>query len=131
MKIAFIDRDNSTTSLMAEAVARKLFMEAGMKADIFSAGVEPSERVHPLTLSVLEKRGYSTKGLYPKPVSKIPYKKLDVVVVMCNEARERCEFVVSHKRRENWNIEEPEDRETSFIRTLETIEEHIKSLLKI
>ncbi|NPA42000.1 MAG: arsenate reductase ArsC [Aquificae bacterium] len=131
MKIAFIGKGNAVRSIMAEAVARKLFQELGIKAEIFSAGTQPEREVHPLTLKILEKKGYPVRGLYPKPIHKIPYRKLDVLITLCNEAKEKCEFVVSHKRRENWNIEEPPEREEAFLKTLETVEEHLKELLKL
>ncbi len=131
MKLAFISRGNAVRSIMAEAVARKLFSELGIKAEVFSAGTEPAEEVSPAVLKILEERGYPTKGLYPKPVGKIPYRKLDVLITMCNEAKEKCEFVMSHKRRENWLIDEPSGSETSLIETLDEIERHIKELLKL
>jgi len=131
MKVAFISHENAVRSIMAEAVAKKLFSELGIKAEVFSAGTEPAGEVNPLALKVLEEKGYPTKGLYPKPVAKIPYRKLDVLVTMCNEAKEKCEFVVSHKRRENWLIESPSESESSFLKTLEEIEEHIRELLKL
>ncbi len=131
MKIGFIGKNNAVRSIMAEAVANKLFADAGIRAEVFSAGIEPSREVHPLTLKVLEKKGYPAKGLYPKPVGKIPYRKLDILVILCNEAREKCEFVVSHKRRENWNVDEPTGGEESFLRVLEHIERNIRELLKL
>ncbi len=131
MKIAFIGRENAVRSIMAEAVVRKLLPEVGIRAEVFSAGTEPAKEVHPLTLRVLEEKGYPTKGLYPKPISKIPYRKVDVLITLCNEAKERCEFVTSHKRRENWLIDEPSGNEESFKRTLEDIENHLRELLKL
>ncbi len=131
MKIAFIGRENAVRSIMAEAVARKLLPEVGIRAEVFSAGTEPAKEVHPLTLRVLEEKGYPTKGLYPKPIGKIPYRKVDVLITLCNEAKERCEFVTSHKRRENWLIDEPSGNEESFKRTLEDIENHLRELLKL
>lgn len=131
MKIGFISHKNAIRSVMAEAVARKLLSDLGIKAEVFSAGVEPAKEVNPLTIKTLRDKGYTVNGLYPKPVSKIPYRKLDVVVTIGNEAKERCEFVVGHKRRENWLIDEPSESEESFKRTLEDIENHLKGLLKL
>ncbi len=131
MKIAFVSRSNAVRSIMAEAVARRLFRELALKADIFSAGVEPAPEVHPLTLMILEEKGYPVKGLRPKRLSDIPYGKLDILITIGNTAKERCEFVLSHKRREGWFIESPSESADAFRRTLEEIEEHMKSLLKL
>ena len=131
MRIGFVSRENAVRSLMAEAVARKMLSDLGLKAEIFSAGVEPAKSVHPLTLEVLKEKGYSTRGLYPKPLSKIPYRKLDVLITIGNEAKDACEFVIGHKRRENWQIEEPKENRQAFLETLEEIEEHMAELLKL
>ncbi len=131
MRIAFVSRGNAVRSIMAEAIARKLFADAGLRAEVFSAGTEPEEEVDPLTIEVLKEKGYPTEGLFPKPLEKIPYKKLDILVTLCNEARERCEFVISHKRRENWSVEEPPKRAEAFRKTLTTLEELIMDLLKL
>jgi len=131
MKIGFVGRKNAVRSIMAEVVTKKMLSDLGLRAEVFSAGTEPAREVHPLTLRVLEEKGYSTKGLYPKPIGKIPYRKLDVLVTVCNEAKEKCEFVISHKRRENWLVDEPAETLESFRRTLEEIEEHVRNLLKL
>ena len=131
MKIAFVSKGNAVRSIMAEAVAKKLLADVGLKAEVYSAGTQPEREVNPLTIKVLEEKGYPTEGLYPKPVGKIPYRDVDILVVLCNEAREKCEFVPSHKRRENWSIDEPPQRVEAFVRTLSTIEEHLRDLLKL
>ncbi len=131
MKIGFISRGNAVRSIMAEAVARKLLSDCGIKAEVFSAGTEPEKVVNPLTLKVLEEKGYPTKRLCPKHISRIPFRKLDVVVTLGNEAKEKCEFVIAHKRRENWLIERPTENVESFRRVLEEIEHHIRQLLKL
>ncbi len=131
MKIAFIGKENRIRSIMAEAVARKLLSDLGLRAEVFSAGVEPGHEVHPLALKVLEEGGYPTRGLRPKSLKEIPYRRVDVLVTLCNEARERCEFILSHKRRENWLIEEPRDNTEAFRKTLRSVEEHLRNLLKL
>ncbi len=131
MKIAFVSRSNAVRSIMAESVARRIFRELSMKVEVFSAGIEPAREVHPLTLKVLEEKGYPLRGLYPKPLSKIPYARLDILITIGNTARDRCEFLLSHKRREGWFIEAPSESLDAFRRTREEIEEHLRDLLKL
>ncbi|MFT4067396.1 low molecular weight phosphatase family protein [Paraburkholderia sp.] len=50
-KVLFLCRDNSIRSLMAEALLREL---AGHRFDAFSAGPEPSARIHPLAAAQLQ-----------------------------------------------------------------------------
>ena len=131
MKIAFIGKENAVRSIMAEVLAKKLLADMGIKAEVFSAGTEPAQEVNPLTLKILEGKGFLTEGLKPKGLEDIPYRKLDVLITLCNEAKEKCEFVLSHKRRENWLIEEPANRESDFLKTFEEVEKHLKELLKL
>jgi len=131
MKIAFVSRRNAVRSIMAEAIARRVFRELSMKVEVFSAGVEPAQEVHPLTLKVLEEKGYPVRGLYPKPLSRIPYRELDVLITIGNTARDSCEFVLSHKRRESWFVEHPQEYAEAFRKTRNEVEEHIRNLLKL
>ena len=131
MKIGFIGKENAVRSVMAEVLAKKLLADMGLRAEVFSAGVEPAEEIHPLTLEILQEANLPTEGIYPKPLSKIPYKKLDVVVMVSNEAKERCEFVLNHKRRENWVIDEPAESREAFKKVFEQVEENLKELFKI
>ncbi len=131
MRVGFVSTKGNVRSLMAESIARKMFREAGLKAEIFSAGVEPENRVDDLVIRVLEEKGYPTKGLKPKPLSKIPYRKLDILVVMSEEAKERCEFLPNHKRRENWVLDPPKETLEGLRRLRDQIEELMKELLKL
>lgn len=131
MKIGFVSERNAVRSIFAEALAKKYLRELGLRAEVFSAGVDPAKEVHPLTLKVLEERGIPTRGLYPKDLSRIPYKKLDVLITIGEEAKEKCEFVISHKRRESWNIEKPSDDLNSFRKVFDQIESSIRELFKV
>ncbi len=131
MKIGFISKGDAVRGPIAEAITKKLLKDIHLKAEVFSAGVEPEKEINPLTIKVLEEKGYPVKGLYPKHISKIPYKKLDVVVILDPEIKDKCEFVISHKRRENWNIERPKETLEAFRKVRDEIEELVKSLLKI
>ena len=61
--VLFISRRNSSRSLMAEAVVNR---HGKGRFRAFSAGVEPTPQVDPMTLDLLEQGGYPTAGLRPK-----------------------------------------------------------------
>jgi len=131
MRVAFVSTRGAVRGAMAESIARKLFKDAGLRAEIFSAGVDPAERVEEDVLRVLEEKGFPTKGLRPKPLSRIPYRKIDILVILSEEAKERCEFLPNHKRRENWILDPPQGGIESLRRLRDQIEELIRGLLKL
>ncbi|MDQ7038153.1 MAG: low molecular weight phosphatase family protein [Aquificota bacterium] len=131
MRVAFVSTHGAVRGIMAESIARKMFREAGLKAEIFSAGVDPAERVGENVLKVLEEKGFPTKGLKPRPLSKIPYRKIDILVILSEEAKERCEFLPNHKRRENWILDPPQNSLESLRRLRDQIEDLIRDLLKL
>lgn len=102
-----------------------------LKIDIYSAGVEPGKEVDPLTLETLRLKGMPTDGLFPKGLERIPYGDLDILITIGDEAKEACEFIESHKRREAWLIEEPASGPEQFRKTYENIENNLKELLKL
>jgi len=132
MKIGFISKKGAVRALLAEAITRELFKKMGIKAEVYSAGLEPEKNTPKEVLEVLKEKGYSIKSLYPKPLRKIPYKSLDVLVILDNEIKERCPFEVYHKRRENLHIEEPKSLTLTELRKLrDKIEEELKKLFGV
>ena len=63
-RILFLCTDNASRSLMAECATRRHGM--GRFAPC-SAGVQPAEQIHPLTLALLRRLNYATDDLHPKP----------------------------------------------------------------
>jgi len=132
MKIGFISKKGAVRALLAEAIARELLKKMGIKAEVFSAGLEPEKSTPRELLEVLKEKGYPTRGLYPKPLRKIPYKSLDVVVILDNEIKDKCPFEVAHKRRENLHIDEPKSLTVPELRRLrDKIEEELKKLFGV
>ncbi|WP_461829837.1 low molecular weight phosphatase family protein [Aquifex sp.] len=107
MKIGFVSKKGAVRALMAEAIARKLLSGLGTRVEVYSAGLEPEKSVDSKVYEVLKEKGYPIKSLYPKPIRKIPFKRLDILVILDNDIKESVEFVSSHKRRENLHIEPP------------------------
>ncbi len=131
MKIAFVSRGNAVRSIFAEVIAKELIRQAGLRADIYSAGVSPDKEVHPYTIQVLTQRGFPAEGLKPKSIDGIPYEELDLLITIGNEAKEKCAFVHSHKRREVWLIDEPPEALEAFRRVMDDVEQSVRSLLKL
>ena len=78
---------NSCRSQMGEAILNHVL--AGQVRAI-SAGTEPQPRVAAGALAALEQAGLPTEGLYPKTVEAVMNEPIDLVVSVCDNARETC-----------------------------------------
>jgi arsenate reductase len=61
----------------------------GQRLEVHSAGVEPSS-IHPLTLRVLREVGIDATGQRAKHVDKLKDIRFDLVVTLCDSARQTC-----------------------------------------
>ena len=63
INVLFLSSANSTRSIMAEAILKRM---GGARFRAYSAGSHPTGRVNPLALEQLKLRGYVTEGLASK-----------------------------------------------------------------
>ena len=93
---------------MAEAVLNTL---GGGRFRAFSAGCDPTGRVHPLALEVLARAGYSTSGLHSKDWSAFARPRaprLDFVITVCDSAAgETCPPFPGAPLPVHWSIRDP------------------------
>ncbi|AOU64473.1 arsenate reductase ArsC [Legionella pneumophila] len=102
MKILFLCTSNSACSPIAEALAKQIF---GKNAEVFSAGSNPANRVHPLAMLVMKELDIDLGSHTPKSIENINLSKMDVVITLNEEEN-------SHKSAGNpmhyfWNILDP------------------------
>lgn len=88
-KVLFVCRHNAARSQMAEAILR---MRKGDRYEAYSAGTEPST-VHPMTIMVLREMGIDCSGCRAKSMNKFADINFDLVVTLCDQARESCPYV--------------------------------------
>lgn len=105
LKLLFLCVANSARSQMAEALARDLL---GDRGECFSAGSQPSGKVHPCALEVLKEKNLPTDLLTSKSVDDFSpefLSSLDYVITLC--AEEVCPLVVSPAQRIHWPLPDP------------------------
>lgn len=86
VRVLVLCTGNSCRSQMAEA----LLLRAGAGGlDVESAGTHPAG-VHPLTIRALDELDIDWRGARSKPMSEFLDERFDVVVTVCDEAREAC-----------------------------------------
>ena len=102
-RVLFVCTHNSARSIMAEALLRD---RGSDHYEVHSAGIEPGE-VRPLTLRVLRDAGLATDGLRSASVDTFVGQRFDVVVTVCDEARDVCPTFPGGGRRLHWSHEDP------------------------
>lgn len=85
--VLFLCTGNSARSQMAEAFLRFLGSD---RFEVHSAGLEP-KGINPLAVKVMEEKGISMKGHFPKSLSdflgKVPVK---YAIIVCDRAEREC-----------------------------------------
>lgn len=126
---------NSARSQMTEAILRKRLED---KLNIFSAGIEPKE-INPLTLRVLQEKGYPTEELRAKSLMEFLGKKtFEHVIFVCDRAERNCPVTFPGTlSRLSWPFEDPaafegsEEAKTEKFRSiLAAIESKVDEWLK-
>lgn len=102
-RVLFICTGNSARSQMAEAILRG---ELGERVDVYSAGPAPTE-VHPMTLKILDGLGIKTAGLRSKGMEEVHGIDFDVVVTLCDKAKEVCPPDDGNARYVHWSLPDP------------------------
>lgn len=92
--VLFVCTHNSARSQMAEALLRARHGERWRAA---SAGTE-ARGVHPLATAALVAAGVDASGLTSKTVDEAGPGPWDVVVTVCDSAREACPYVPAARR---------------------------------
>lgn len=123
---------NSARSQMAEGIFRH---EGGERYDVFSAGTHPST-VRPEAIAVLKEICIDISGHRSKSVDEFIGRPIDLVITVCDNAKEACPVFPGSTRRLHWPFEDPahvegsqEVREAAFRRVRDQIQEKIRSFL--
>lgn len=103
LRVLILCTGNSCRSQFAEALWRH---EAGNRFEVASAGVNP-KGINPLTLRALEEIDIPTTGLRSKHINELDLASFDLVVTVCDHARETCPTIPVKCRRLHWPFDDP------------------------
>lgn len=131
-KVLILCTGNSARSQMAEGLFRH---EGGDRYEVFSAGTRPSI-VRPEAIAVLAEIGIDISGQRSKSVDEFVAQPLDLVITVCDNAKESCPVFPGRTRRLHWPFEDPahvegteEERKAAFRRVRDQIGQKIRAFL--
>lgn len=94
---------NSARSQLAEGLFRH---EAGDVFEVFSAGTQPSV-VRPEAIAVMREIGLDISGHRSKSVDEFVGQEFELVITVCDNARESCPVFPGQTQRLHWPFEDP------------------------
>jgi arsenate reductase len=103
-RVLILCTGNSCRSQMAEALWRQI---AKGSWESFSAGSRPSGYVHPKAIEAMRESGVDISAYRSKPVSEFDGQPFDLVVTVCDNAREACPFFPGAKETLHWPFFDP------------------------
>jgi arsenate reductase len=132
-KVLVLCTGNSCRSIIAEAVINK---ELNGSVIAFSAGVNPSGKVSSNAKKVLEKYGYWSDKYYSKDISKVINEDFDLVITVCDNAKENCPLFPKKIKTIHIPFEDPHGKdyeafEETFFSIKKTLIPIIKKILDI
>ena len=102
-KVLILCTGNSARSQMAEGLFRHA---AGNRYQVFSAGTKPS-LVRPEAIAVMREIGIDISRHRSKSVNEFVRQDLDLVVTVCDNAKESCPVFPGVTQRRHWPFEDP------------------------
>lgn len=129
---------NSARSQIGEALlaVRGATRVAG-KVEAESAGSRPAPRVNPYAVEVLAAEGIAWEGHVPKTIDDVAGQRFDLVVTVCDNARDACPFFPGAKAQVHWGLPDPADEATpeaarrAFRETFSALSARVDALLAL
>jgi len=134
-RILILCTGNSARSQIAEAL---LAAGGGERVTVASAGSHPAAQVNPLAVRVLGARGIDWEGRTPRSVHGLETEPWDLVITVCDHARDVCPVFPHARVGVHWGMEDPaavqgseRTRLDAFEKTLAELEPRVVALLDL
>jgi len=104
--VLFLCTGNSCRSQMAEGFLKHCAMD---RFEVYSAGLEPAQQVHPLAVQVMKESGVDISGQHPKGVKTFLGKiAVQTLIIVCDDAAKNCPTIwPGALNRMHWSLEDP------------------------
>ena len=134
VRILVLCTGNSARSQIAEALLASL--GAG-RVEAESAGSRPGARVNPYAVEVLRAHGLAWEGHTPKGIDEVAGKQFDLVITVCDNARDACPYFPGAHAQVHWGLPDPADAtdpaeaRTRFADTYDALVVRVRALLAL
>ena len=129
---------NSARSQIGEAlIATKGASRAAGRVEAESAGSHPAPRVNPYAVEALEARGIPWQGRTPKRIDDFDGQQFDLVITVCDNARDACPYFPGAAAQAHWGLPDPADEteptaaRRAFADTFDALEARVDALLAL
>ncbi len=107
--VLFLCTHNSARSQIAEGLLKHLFPD---QFEVFSAGTRPTH-VHPYAIEVMAEIGIDISKQYSKHLKEFLNHPIDLVITVCNRAKEECPVFPGAKAYFHKGFPDPSDEKGS------------------
>ena len=112
---------NSCRSIMAEALVNHYLNKKEVQA--YSSGVSPSGIVNPNAIRCLQEANIATDNLFSKMIDQLPITNFDLVITVCDHAKETCPIFNSETKKIHCGFEDPTGKDyKEYVATMKLIE---------
>lgn len=133
-RILVLCTGNSARSQIAEAL---LYTRGGARVEVDSAGSRPAVRVNPLAIEVLREHGIRWEGHRPKSIDDVTGQHFDLVITVCDNARDACPYFPGAGAQVHWGLPDPaeetdpEAARLAFRETYNALASRVDALLSL
>ena len=125
---------NSARSQIAEAL---LAAKGGGRIQATSAGSRPAARVNRYAIEVLREHGIMWEGHEPKSIDDLGGARFDLVITVCDNARDACPYYPGAAAQVHWGLPDPADADDpgaarrAFHSTYDALASRVDALLAL
>ena len=125
-KVLILCTGNSCRSQMAEGLLREFNND---EYEVFSAGVNPTE-VNPNAIEVMKEIGIDISGQKSKHVNEFINQTFDIIITVCDNAKESCPIFPGKAERLHWSFFDPAealDSQDELLKAFKEVRDQIKA----
>lgn len=104
IRVLFLCTGNSARSQMAEALLNR---KGRGRFVAESAGSRPADRVNPFAIEALRGAGIEWQGHAPRSLDGLEHEPWDIVITVCDHAKESCPFFPGQPIQAHWGMPDP------------------------